>query len=145
MATRQLGVSSRNQAQVVHAGTNTVVFHISASTSISTADTYVIGRLPHGAIPTLAVFYPAAQIQAKFGTSASLSLFLASATYSVANAALGGAVYSTKRLGTAFQISVSDDAAVRYEVVTMSGLANGTSLGYVGDLVISYVMPGQAF
>jgi len=138
MAIRNLGQSSRNQAQMVHAGTNTVVFHISASTSISTADTYNIGRLPHGAIPTGCVFFPAAQIAAKFGTSASLSLFMASLTYSI------GANISTKRLGYAFQVSVSDDAAVRYDTVTMSGLANGVSLGFVGDLVVTYVMPGQA-
>jgi hypothetical protein len=144
MAIRNLGQSSRNQAQMVHAGTNTVIFHISASTSISTADVYNIGRIPHGAIPVGCVFFPAAQIAAKFGTSASLSLFLASATYSVANTALGGAIYTTKRLGYAFQVSVSDDAAVRYDNVTMSGLANGASLGFIGDLVVTYIMPGQA-
>lgn len=129
--------SGRNQPQAVHAGTNTAVYRMSASLTVSVGDSWIIGKIPHGAIPVGAVFYAAAQLVGKFGTSASLSLFFASATYSIALA------NSTKRLGTAFQISVSDDAAVRYENVCFTTSGVGATLGYLGDLCVQYVMPGQ--
>ena len=117
------------------------IYKISLSVSLSTGDIHLIGKIPHGAIPLGAVFFPGAAIQtgtvAKFGTSASQELFFASATYSAA-------VYtSTRPLGTRQQISLSDDAAVRYDFVTMVGTA-GISIGHVGDLVVRYRMPGQA-
>jgi hypothetical protein len=135
MATRYMG-RVLNTQPMDRLGTNTAVFHISASLSISVGDTYVIGKLPNRAIITDAVFYPQGQVEAKFGTSASLSLFFGSATY------VAGAYWNSKNLGPALQISLSDDAAVRYENVVM--VANlGLSTGYIGDLIVNYVMPGQ--
>lgn len=139
MATRTMLSATRSQPQQVHAGLNVVPIRISASVTISVGDTWVIGKIPHGAIPIDAVFFPAAQTNAKFGTSASLEQFLISATYSI------GLNRSTVRMGTAFQISVSDDAAVRYENIVMTAGTTDKSLGYFGDFVVSYVMPGQSF
>lgn len=125
-----------NSQPVGRLGTNTAVFHISASLSVSVGDTYVIGKLPNGAILAEAVFYPQGQVEAKFGTSASLSLFFASATY------VAGPYWNAKNLGPSVQISLSDDAALRYENVVMVP-SLGLSLGYIGDLIVTYVMPGQ--
>ncbi len=136
MANVWMGRALNTPPQSNRAAPNVVIFHISASRSVSVADTYLVGKIPHGAILTQAVFFPVGSIVAKFGTSASLSLLFASATYSV------GANLSTTRLGPAFQISVSDDAPVRYEAVTMVP-SDGLSTGYLGDLVVTYVMPGS--
>ena len=57
------------------------------------------------------------------------------ATYSVATR-------TTRKLGYAMQISLSDDARVQYENIVMVGTA-GQSVGYVGDLIVHYKMPGQ--
>ncbi len=143
MATRNMGNSARNQPQAVHAGLNAAIFKISSSVTVSVGDTWVIGKIPHGAIPTGAVFFPAVQVNAKFGTSASLELFFVSDSYSTAITAGGGGVASPNRLGFAQQISVSDDAILRYENVTMVAGTTDNTLGYFGDLVVYYVMPGQ--
>lgn len=143
MATRYMGNSLRNTPQGVHAGVNEALFRISSSVTVSVGDTWVIGKIPHGAIPTGAVFFPAAQANVKFGISSSLELFFVSDTYSTAITAGGGGVPSPNRLGSAFQISVSDDAIVRYENVTMVAGTTDFSLGYFGDLVVRYIMPGQ--
>ncbi len=135
MATQYMGRVYNSQPQD-RLGTNTSVFRISASLSLSVGDTYVIGKLPNGAIPCDAVFYANGQVEAKFGISASLSLFFASATF------VAGAYWNTKNLGSALAVSLSDDAAVRYENVTMVANA-GLSLNYIGDLIVTYVMPGQ--
>lgn len=143
MATRNMGNSARNQPQSVHAGMNAALFRISSSVTVSVGDTWVIGKIPHGAIPIGAVFFPAVQVNAKFGTSASLELFFVSDSYSVVAGAQGGAVVSNLRLGSAQQISVSDDALLRYENVTMVAGTTDLTLGYFGDLVVTYIMPGQ--
>ena len=135
MANVALSSFSKNAAQAVHCGLNVANFRISASTSISGGDVQLIGRLPHGGIPVDSVFYPQSQVVAKFGTSASQELFLASATYSTVTR-------QTRNLGSSMQVSLSDDLGVRYEAVTMVG-TGGASLGYIGDLVVSYLMPGQ--
>lgn len=122
-------------------GSIDAIYKISLSVSLSVGDIHLIGKIPHGAIPVGAVFYPgpalAGTAVAKFGTSASQELFFASATYSQAVAT------STRKLGVQMQISVSDESVVRYDNVTMVGTA-GISVGYVGDLVVRYRMPGQA-
>ncbi len=117
---------------------------VERSTTVSPTDIWNIGKLPVGAIPTDAIFYGGtatgqATFTAKLGTSASPSLFFASATYS-------NAVYrpTTKRLGTSAQISLSDDKMPRFVPVQLVGSA-GATLGYLGDLVIYYVMPSQGF
>lgn len=122
-------------------GPNIALFRISASTTVSVGDTWVVGKLPHGAIPVGAVFYAAAQVNAKFGTSASLELFFVSDTYSTVAGNQGGGVQSNLRLGSAQQISVSADATVRFENVTMVAGTTDASLGYIGDLVVTYLMP----
>ncbi len=144
MATRQLGAYVNGQAPANDAGTNVLVIRISVSTTVSPTDIWNIGKLPVGAIPTDAIFYGGtatgqATFTAKLGTSASPSLFFASATYS-------NAVYrpTTKRLGTSAQISLSDDKMPRFVPVQLVGSA-GATLGYLGDLVIYYVMPSQGF
>lgn len=139
MATLNVGNSARNQPTANATGVNAVVFRVSLSASWSSGDVHLIGKLPHGAIPIDSIFYPGsaspAGFVAKFGTSASQELFLASATYSVVTR-------GSRRLGYAAQVSLSDDLTVRYENVTMVATA-GTSIGHVGDLVLYYVMPGQ--
>lgn len=141
MANVQLG-NYANQPEAVHAGVNAAVCHISLSASWSSGDIHYIGKLPDGAIPLDAVFYPGAAsgttAVAKFGTSASQEQFLASGSFSLAPAPHRTA----RRLGVAAQISLSADAAVRYEPIVMVATA-GVSIGHVGDLVVYYKLPGQ--
>ncbi len=141
MATVKVGLGlDGNQPEQVHVGANVAVCKVSLSTSWSSGDVHVIGKLPNGAIPLDAVFYigaatPAGFI-AKFGTSASQELFFASASYSLQP------TRCLRKIGTAQQISISDDARVLYENITMVATA-GTSIGHVGDLIVYYKMPGQ--
>jgi hypothetical protein len=144
MATRQLGAYTNGQPPALHAGTNALVIRISVSTTVSPTDVWNIGKLPVNCIPTDTIFYGGtatgqATFAAKFGTSASPSAFFASATYS-------NAVYraSAKRLGSSAQCSLSDDKMPRYVNVQMVGTA-GATLGYIGDLIIYYVLPSQGF
>src|ERR1041384_922295 len=144
MATRQLGAYGLGQPPAVHAGTNALVIRISTSTTVSPTDVWNIGKLPPNAIPTDVIFYGGTAtgqgtFTAKFGTSASPSAFFTSATYS-------NAVYraTAKRLGTSAQCSLSDDKMPRYVPVQMVGTA-GATLGYIGDLIVYYVMPSQGF
>lgn len=136
-------INAKNQAEAVHAGVNAAVCKVSLSVSWSSGDVHRIGKLPHGAIPLQAVFYPGPAsgtgFVAKFGTSATQEVFFASASFSLAPAGL----FSTRRLGYGMQISISDDAVALWEWVTMVATA-GCSVGYVGDLVVFYKMPGQA-
>lgn len=143
MATLLMGNVAKYQPEFAYSGNVTALFDVSASLSVSGGNVMVIGKIPHGAIPLAAVWYgdPATTgfgtFVAKFGTSASLELFFGSATYS------GGVnAVSTRQLGTAMQISLSDDAAVRYDYVTMVTTA-GASLGHLGELAVTYRMPGQ--
>jgi hypothetical protein len=137
-------VKGGNQPQAIHAGLNVAVMHVSLSSSWSSTDVHFIGKIPHGAIPVDAVFYAGAAspatFVAKFGTSASAELFGASQSWSL----LGprGTVALTRKYGYAVQVSLSDDAMPRFENVIMTATA-GCSIGHVGDLIVSYVMPGQ--
>lgn len=150
MATITLGNAQGLQAPGLHLGLNTLVCRLSLSVTLSVGDTHIIGKLPHGAIPTDAVFYPGAayiatstgQVQ-KIGTSASPELFFASATFSVTPAFT--VQRTTRRLGTTAQISLSDDIQPRYENVVFVGTSNTFTVGHIGDLVIEYVMPGSEF
>lgn len=142
MATLDVGNVSRNQAPAIHAGVNTSISRISLSVSLSAGDIHRIGKLPHGAIPLDAIFYRGAGLAAqgvlKLGTSASQELFFASATYSLAvNRTLVA-------LGSAQQLSLSDDVMPRYQHLVMVGGA-GISIGHVGDLIVYYRMPSQTF
>jgi hypothetical protein len=126
--------------EMVHVGNNVALCKISLSATLSSGDVHLIGKIPHGAIPTGAVFYPGAANAGvavmKFGTSASQELFFASATYSQAVAT------STRPLGYRQQISISDDARVLFDYITMVATA-AVSVGHVGDLVVTYKLPGQ--
>lgn len=141
MATIKVGLGAdKAQPETVHVGQNVEVCKISLSASWSSGDVHIVGKLPNGAIPLDAVFYigaatPAGFI-AKFGTSASQELFFASASYSLQP------TRCARKLGYAQQISISDDARVLYENITMVATA-GISVGYVGDLVVYYKLPGQ--
>lgn len=138
MATINTGRYLRDAAPEVHAGVNAGVYRISLSVSISVGDVHRIGRIPHGAIPLNAIFYGATgagQGICKFGTSASQELFFISLTYSAA-----AVISSTRKLGYAMQISLSDDSMPRFEAVTMVGTTN-TVNGYIGDLIVYYKMP----
>lgn len=136
-----LGATGANPEQV-HVGQNVLVCKVSLSVSWSSGDVHVIGKLPNRAIPLDAVWYPApasgTTAVAKFGTSASQELFIASGSFSVAPAL----TRTTRRLGYGQQISLSDDARVLYENIVMVATA-GVSTGYVGDLVVYYKMEGQ--
>jgi hypothetical protein len=144
MANVKVGLGlDRNQPESLHVGDNVLICKVSLSASWSSGDVHLIGKLPQGAIPLEAVWYPgtafAATGIAKFGTSASQELFLASDSY----AESGVMRYdSVRKLGTAMQISLSDDARVLYEYITMVATA-GVSIGFVGDLVVRYKLPGQ--
>ena len=143
MATVKVGLGKDGaQPETVHVGSNVQVCKISLSASWSSGDIHVIGKLPNTAIPLDAVFYPGPAsgtgLVAKFGTSASQELFFGSASFSLAPAASR----TTRRLGYVQQISISDDARVLYENITMVA-TGGVSVGHVGDLVVYYKMPGQ--
>lgn len=131
------------QPEQVHIGDNVAVCKISLSATMSAGDVHQIGKLPNGAIPLDAVFYPGAALAAgavaKFGTSASQELFFASATFSQAAMAVWRC---TRKLGTALAVSISDEARVNYDFITMVATA-GVSVGHMGDLVVYYKMPGQ--
>lgn len=139
MATIDIGNQAVNQADGVHRGVTAAICRVSLSVSLSAGDVHRIGKLPHGAIPVDAIFYTggahAAAMVAKFGTSASQELFFASATYSIVTR-------TVRALGTAKQISLSDDAMPRFENIVMVATA-GVSVGHVGDLVVYYKMPAQ--
>lgn len=140
MATINTSQFTLNQAEGVHIGDNCAIYRISISVSISVGDVHRIGKIPHGAIPVDAIFYGttnAGQGIYKFGTSASQELFFASLTYSAA-----AVQRCTRRLGPGMQISLSDDSMPRYEAVVMVGTTN-TVVGYIGDLIVFYKMPGQ--
>lgn len=144
MATIETGSFQRNQPEAVHTGDNIAVIRISLSVSVSAGDIHRIGKLPNGAIPLDAVFIPGSALPAngaiaKFGTSASNDLFFLSASLSTA----GGMVRTSRPLGTAQQISLSDDRMPRYEAITMVNTATLLSVGYMGDLIVYYKMAGQ--
>jgi hypothetical protein len=130
------------QPEQVHIGANVAVCKVSLSTSWSSGDIHVIGKLPNGAIPLDWVWYPGAAspaaLIAKFGTSASQELFLASDSYAETQTLYR----NIKRAGPDIQISLSDDARVLYENIVMVATA-GISIGNVGSLVVFYKMPGQ--
>ncbi len=145
MATVKVGPGLEGpQAEQVHVGINVAVCKVSLSVSWSSGDVHVIGRLPNTAIPVDAIWYPGAATGAtfiaKFGTSASQELFLASDSYGTNEST--GLFRSIRQLGTARAVSISDDARVLYDNVTMVATAN-ISVGHVGDLVVFYKMPGQ--
>lgn len=145
MATVKVGAGADNaQPEQVHVGVNVLVCKVSLSASWSSGDIHVIGKLPNTAIPLDAVFYPGAATGAtfiaKFGTSASQELFLASDSYGTNEGTL--LHRSIRPLGTAKALAISDDARVLYENIVMVATAN-TSVGHVGDLVVYYKMPGQ--
>jgi len=145
MATVTLSSADKNQAEAVHVGTNCGVYRVSLSATASLDSVWRIGKLPHGAIPLEAIWYPGAAAPAtfvtRFGTSASTELFFASDSWAEA----AGTNYRTARqLGTARQVSLSDEAMPRFEYVTMGGgVAIDVSIGHMGDLVVFYKIPGQ--
>lgn len=133
------------QAQNCHVGPNTVVcaISISASGTTSAGDRLLIGKLPTGAIPVDAVFYRGAAFLAdgiwKMGTSASADAFIASGTFSAL--VTGRTIRGSMGM---FQVSCSDDARVRYDyIVAVPAVA--ITAGVVGQLVVTYLMPGQTF
>lgn len=137
MANVNVGLGQdRHQPEAVENGINTVVCRISLSATTSAGDVLRIGKLPNGAIPTDVVFYPAAAFAAgiwKFGWSASQAAFIASATVSV---------MTRGNVPLTANISLSDDARVMYEYI-VGVPAAAVTVGYQGNLVVSYKMPGQ--
>jgi hypothetical protein len=146
MATVTLGNANRNQAEAVEKGLNVAVCRVSLSATASLDSTWRIGKLPHGAIPVDAIWYPGAAAPAgfvtRFGTSASTEMFFASDSWAEA----AGTNYRTARqLGTAMQVSLSDDAMPRFEYITMGGgVAIAVTVGHMGDLIVYYKLPGQS-
>lgn len=143
MATVKVGLGAASAQPIqIHVGVNVAVCKVSLSASWSSGDVHVIGKLPNRAIPLDWVWYPGsaspAGLVAKFGTSASQELFLASDSYAETQTLYR----NIKRAGHDIQISISDDARVLYENIVMVATA-GISIGYVGDLVVYYAMPGQ--
>lgn len=135
-----------SQPEAVEKNLIPAIFRISLSVSVSIGDVHRIGKIPHGAIPIDAVFIPGSALAAngciaKFGTSASNDLFFTSASLSVA----GGPVRCKNPLGTAQQISLSDDRMPRYDAVTMVNTGTAMSVGFMGDLIVFYRMPGQTY
>jgi hypothetical protein len=144
MATVTIGAAQGGQPETLHVGVNAAVCKVSLSVSWSSGDVHRIGKIPNGAIPLDVVWYPGAAtgatFVAKFGTSASQELFLASDSYGTNEST--GIFRGIRALGTAKQISIADDAVVNYDYITMVATAN-ISVGHVGDLVVYYKMPGQ--
>jgi hypothetical protein len=143
MATVKVGLGAASaQPETVHVGANVAVCKVSLSASWSSGDIHVIGKLPNGAIPLDWVWYPGAAspaaLIAKFGTSASQELFLASDSYAETQTLYR----NIKRAGPDIAISISDDAVVNYENIVMVATA-GISIGNVGSLIVFYKMPGQ--
>lgn len=139
MANVKVGLGAANaQPQQLAVGPNQVVCRISISATTSAGDVLQIGKLPNGAIPTDVVFYAGAAFVAngiwKFGWSASQAALLSSKSYSLA-VNRGDVALTTN-------ISLSDDAAVLFEHIVAVPAAVITA-GHVGNLVVSYVMPGQ--
>lgn len=135
------------QPEAVHVGLNVMLCRISLSISNSIGDVHIIGRLPVNAIPVDAIFYGGAAFTdastgaiIKLGTSASTELFFASDTYSSNQ---DTALRCSRPLGTAQKISLSDESMPRYDNVVFVASDAGTSLGHIGDLIVSYVMPGN--
>lgn len=147
MATVTLDRTAKTQPEAVEKGLNVAILRVSLSLTASLDSTWRIGKLPHGAIPVDAIWYPGAAAPTgfvtRFGTSASTEMFFASDSW--AETAL--VPYRTVRqLGTPRQISLSDDAMPRFEYVTMGGgVSIAITVGHMGDLVLYYKMPGQAF
>jgi hypothetical protein len=145
MATVTLFNADKNQAEAIEKGLNTAICRVSLSATASLDSVWRIGKLPHGAIPVDAIFYPGAAAPAtfvtRFGTSASTEMFFASDSWAEA----AGTNYRTaRRLGTAMQVSLSDDVMPRYQYITMGGgVAIDVSIGHMGDLIVFYKMPGQ--
>ncbi len=145
MATVKVGMGlDANQPEQVHVGANVAVCKVSLSVSWSSGDVHHIGKLPNGAIPLDVIWYPGsatgATFVAKFGTSASQELFLVSDSYGTNEST--GLFRGIRRLGPSMQVSISDDARVQYDPIVMVATAN-ISVGYVGDLVVWYKLPGQ--
>jgi len=141
MANVKVGLGADGaQPEMIETGDNVLVCKISLSATTSVGDVLLIGKLPNGAIPVDAVFYGGAALQdgcdAAFGLSRSVLMFLASASYSLA------AFRSPRRLGTAMQLSISDDARVLFDYIVMT-TSEQLSVGHMGDLVVRYKMPGQ--
>ena len=137
MANVDIGLGKAGaQPQTVHAGPNVAVCRISISATTSVGDVLRIGKLPNGAIPTDVVFYPGAAFAAgiwKFGISASQAAFIASATVSAV---------TRGNVGLSWNLSLSDDARVLFDhIVGVPSAA--VTVGHQGNLVVSYVMPGQ--
>jgi hypothetical protein len=126
------------QPQGLHAGPNVVVCRISVSATTSAGDVLRVGKLPQGAIPTDVVFYPgAAFVQNtihKAGISASQAAFISSKSFSTS--VIRGDV------ALSWGLSLSDDARVLFDYITVTPSAV-VSVGHFGNLVVSYVMPGQ--
>jgi len=147
MATVTLDRTAKTQPEAVEKGLNCLICRVSLSLTASLDSTWRIGKLPHGAIPVDAIWYPGAAASTgfvtRFGTSASTEMFFASDSW--AETAL--VPYRTVRqLGTPRQVSLSDDTMPRFEYVTMGGgVGIAITAGYYGDLVIYYKMPGQSF
>jgi len=144
MATVKVGLGADGaQPEQIHAGINCAVCKISLSVSASVGDVHVIGKLPNGAIPIDWVWYPASAAGtatlAKFGTSASQELFLVSDSYAESAVLL---YRNIRKGGIQSQISLSDDARALYENIVAVFTA-GVSVGYVGDFIVQYKMPGQ--
>lgn len=139
MANVDIGLgAAAAQPQGLHAGPNQVVCRISISATTSAGDVLRIGKLPNGAIPTHAVFYAGAAFVSngiwKFGWSASQAALLSSKSYSLA--------VNHGDVALTANISLSDDARVMYDYIVAVPAAVITA-GYVGNLVVSYLMPGQ--
>lgn len=145
MATVTLSNADKNQPEAVENGINIALCHVSLSATASLDSVWRIGKIPHGAIPLDAVWYPGAAAPTgfvtRFGTSASTEMFFASDSW--AETAL--VPYRTVRQqGTARQLSLSDDAMPRFDYITMGGgVSIAVTVGFMGDLVIYYRMPGQ--
>jgi len=145
-----IDLTNGRQPEGVHVGTNVMVCRISLSQSISSGDIHLIGKLPVNAIPLDCVFYGGTAFTNtslghvfKIGTSASQDMFFVSATYSITNS-LAPTIRNTRLLGTRVQNSLSDDAMPRYDNIVLVNTAPLMSVGYIGDFVLTYKMPGQA-
>lgn len=143
MANVNIGFTSTNQPEGVHAGVNAAVCRISISATTSAGDVLRIGKLPQRAIPLDAVFYPGAALVtntiAKFGVSGSEAAFLSSKSYSTAGAVERGNVNLSTLTAL---LSKSDEATQRFTYITCTP-TDALTAGHYGTLVVFYKVPGQ--
>lgn len=133
--------------KAVHAGENVAKFSYSTSAALSAGDVIQLVRIPTGATVTdicIMMFGPAAGGNHAFGVgdgSSTARYGSISVVSTTVMFRLGGPAASALTGGLGFRVSVSDDAAVRYDTLDLycNAIASAAA-GYVFVGVVRYTM-----